>query len=175
MAPDWHLPASHTPYFSLSFHAFFLVSFLPDYSVLELERASGTRKLNPCVQMRLQRPVICPKTSRLVTEHTQGLYQQRAGPPPVFAAGCHLSCSPCSAFSSLLEVTTQARLTSASQRAEHHFLLDPLRPWSSLILPSSQLCIPTSLRAHLAHCSPVSGMTLFPFTPWVLQKSSHAV
>ena len=117
--------------------------------------------------------MICPQTSRYVAEHVQGLYQQRAGPPSVFTVGFQSSCSLWALPSPACwksNHTDKAHLSFSDLNISSCWIH---RPWSSLISPSSLLCIPTSLRAHLVHCSSVSGVTLSPFTPWVLQKSSH--
>lgn len=59
MAPHPCLP--HTLFFFISIQALLLFPFLLSHSVLELERASETRKLSPCVQMRIHSHIICPR------------------------------------------------------------------------------------------------------------------
>lgn len=81
VALPWHLtPAYPTPHFCISAQALLLFPFLLGHSVLELERASETRKFSPCVQMRIHSHVICPRPAG-IRQNTQGLLQKKAGPP----------------------------------------------------------------------------------------------
>lgn len=88
VALPWHLtPAYPTPHFCIFAQALLLFPFLLGHSVLELERASETRKLSPCVQMRIHSHVICPRPAG-IRQNTQGLLQKKAGPPSL---SCWLS------------------------------------------------------------------------------------